>query len=159
MLDHVIFFASLFLTASLFALVEIQIEGPHGWAEKLPTWRVRNWWTRLFFDHRALTGYHVYMLLFVICFAHLAFGLGLADWSARAEMKVLAFLCLFWVLEDFLWFVVNPAFGIRKFRPRHIPWHAPTWWLVVPRAYVIGGALGSVLYLAGCGVIDIDALA
>ena len=28
----------LFGYALLFALAEIEIEGPHGWAERLPTW-------------------------------------------------------------------------------------------------------------------------
>src|SRR5215216_3987742 len=39
----------LFAYSLLFALVEVEIEGPHGWAETLPTWyRVRPWYARLF---------------------------------------------------------------------------------------------------------------
>ena len=31
--------AYFFFIAFILAHLEIQIEGPHGWAEKLPTWR------------------------------------------------------------------------------------------------------------------------
>jgi hypothetical protein len=35
--------------AVIFAKVEIHIEGPHGWAAKLPTWRIEDHWLlRLF---------------------------------------------------------------------------------------------------------------
>lgn len=37
------------LVAFFFAQVEIQIEGPAGWAANLPTWRVENHWLRIFF--------------------------------------------------------------------------------------------------------------
>ena len=53
--------------ACVHALWEIQIEGKSGWARKLPTFRVH-----IFFRHllggKALTGYHIYMLLLFISF-------------------------------------------------------------------------------------------
>ena len=45
----ILFFSFLFVLAALFALAEIQIEGPQGWAANLPTWRVKNRWTRLLY--------------------------------------------------------------------------------------------------------------
>ena len=52
----------LFVYALLFALVEIEIEGPYGWAERLPTWfRVTTPAARfygLFMRGKPLTGYH-----------------------------------------------------------------------------------------------------
>ena len=52
----------LFAYALLFALAEIEIEGAHGWAEKLPTWyRVTPRYARLFglfLSGKPLTGYH-----------------------------------------------------------------------------------------------------
>src|SRR4051812_4427103 len=107
-------------------MVEIQIEGGQGWAAHLPTWRIENRWTRLFFRSRPLTGYHFYAHLFVLSMVHAPFGLGLAPFTWRGEARVLAFLILFWIAEDFLWFVLNPSFGLRKFRKQHIWWHAPT---------------------------------
>ena len=32
-------------------------------------------------------------------------------------------LMLFWIIEDFLWFVLNPAYGLARFTPVQIPWH------------------------------------
>ena len=60
------FFAIAFVLAQL----EIQIEGPHGWAAKLPTWRldgprVLRW------AGKPITGYHVFLMTFILLFIHL----------------------------------------------------------------------------------------
>jgi hypothetical protein len=146
-MHHAIFILSLGLAALLFALVEIQIEGPNGWAASLPTWRIENRWTRLFYSSKPLTGYHLYTQLFTLVVLHLPFGLGLVPPTWRAEARVLSFFVLFWVLEDFLWFVFNPAFGIKRFRREHVWWHAPTWWWVLPRDYWIFTPIGVALYI------------
>ena len=136
------FCIGLFLTALLFALVEIQIEGGDGWALQLPTWRIENRWTRLLFGKRALTGYHLYVLLFVFLMAHAPFFLAMSAFTWHGEARVLSFIILFWVLEDFLWFVCNPHFGMGKFRRQHIWWHAPNWWWIMPRDYWLFVPLG-----------------
>lgn len=58
---------------------------------------------------------------------HLPYALGLARPSLPAELRILSFLLLFWVVQDFLWVVLNPSFGIRRFDARHAWWHAPNW--------------------------------
>ena len=141
-----IFFLTVALTATLFALAEIQIEGSHGWAASLPTWRLENRWTRLLYNSKPLTGYHLYTLLFTLALIHLPFGLGLAPVTWHSEARLLSFFILFWVLEDFLWFIFNPAYGLKKFRPEHIWWHAPTWWWLMPREYWISIPIGVGLY-------------
>ncbi len=143
---HVTFFASLAVLATLFALLEIQIEGPHGWAAGLPTWKISNRWTRLLYSSKPLTGYHLYTLLFTLLAAHLPFGLAMVPFTWRMEARALAFFVLFWVLEDFLWFVLNPAFGWKRFRRDHIWWHAPHWWWIMPRDYWVFIPVGLVLY-------------
>jgi hypothetical protein len=145
-MNHAIFILSLAVIAGLFALVEIQIEGPNGWAASLPTWRIENRWTRRFYSAKPITGYHLYVQLFSLAVVHLPFALGLTPVTWRAEARILAFLILFWILEDFLWFVLNPAFGLKRFRPQHIWWHAPTWWWLMPRDYWIFTPLAMVLY-------------
>jgi hypothetical protein len=45
-MQHAVFVLFLLASATAFALLEIQIEGRHGWAENLPTWRIDNRWTR-----------------------------------------------------------------------------------------------------------------
>jgi hypothetical protein len=145
--EHVLFFSFLIGTSVAFALVEIHVEGSSGWAERLPTWRVDNPWVRALWDGRPLTGYHLYVTLFVLLMAHLPYGLALASFSRRAELRILAFLFLFWIAEDFLWFVLNPAFGLKKFRREHVWWHAPTWWWIMPRAYWVSVPLGVLCYV------------
>jgi hypothetical protein len=150
--DHALFSITVVVTAFLFAKVEIHIEGGSGWAEKLPTWRVQNRLTDLFYGGRPLTGYHLWVQLFVLALVHEPFAVGL-PWSGRAEALVASFMILFWIVEDFLWFVVNPAFGLRKFRASEIWWHRKSWWLVAPREYFVGGALAVALYFFGRGLV------
>ena len=144
------FVLTLALCATAFALAEIQIEGPNGWAANLPTWRVENRWTRLLYSSKPLTGYHLYTQLFILLAAHLPFGLGFVPATWSAEARILSFFMLFWVLEDFLWFVLNPAFGLKRFRAEHIWWHAPTWWWIMPRDYWIFTPVALFLYRLSC---------
>jgi hypothetical protein len=149
---HVIFAAVLAVCAFLFALVEINIEGSAGWAANLPTWRIQNRLTDLLYGGRPLTGYHLWVQLFILAFAQLPFAfVGRFTW--RGEALVAAFIILFWILEDFLWFVLNPAYGIRRFRKEHVWWHRRAWWLVAPREYFFMGPLAGVLYAYGRGLI------
>lgn len=144
---HLAFVFGLIAAAAFFALLEIQVEGRAGWASNLPTWRVENRWTRLLLGSRAITGYHVYAHLFVLVALHLPFALGLAPLTWQAEARVLAFLILFWILEDFLWFVFNRDFGIARFTREHVWWHAPAWWWIMPREYWIFAPIGLALYI------------
>ena len=146
MTEILIFFGTVAVAAALFALLEIQIEGSAGWAAELPTWRVENRWTRLLLGARPLTGYHLYVHLFVLLLVHLPFLLHLAPWSWAAELRVIAFLILFWVAEDFLWFVLNPAWGVSRFRREEVWWYAEGWWGLMPRDYWIATPVGVVLY-------------
>lgn len=147
MLSHLAFAGALLLAATVFALLEVQIEGEDGWAAALPTWRVDNRCTRRLMGSRPLTGYHLYLHLFVLVLVHLPFALSLAPVTWRAEMRILAFLILFWILEDLLWFVFNPRFGLRRFTREHVWWHAPSWWWIAPREYWIFAPIGIALYL------------
>jgi hypothetical protein len=147
--EHLIFAAYLLVTAFVFARVEIEIEGPDGWAEKLPTWRISNKWTKLFYGNRPLTGYHFWLQLFVLMMAHLPFALRAWHWSWAMELRVVGFIILFFIVEDFLWFVLNPAYGIRRFRREHIWWHQPTWWWIMPRDYWVFTLLGVGTYALG----------
>jgi hypothetical protein len=146
-LQHVFFVLYVIATAFAFARVEIEVEGPHGWAASLPTWRVCNRWTTIFYGCRPLTGYHLWVQVFVLLLCHLPFALGLWAWSWGSELLIASYFILFFIVEDFLWFVLNPAFGLRRFRREHIWWHAPTWWWVAPRDYWVFAALGVGSYL------------
>ena len=148
-MPHLIFFAYVVLTAYVFARVEIEIEGPDGWAAALPTWRIKNRWTKIFYGDRPLTGYHLWLQIFVFAMAHMPLALDIWHWSWAVELKIIGFIIVFFIVEDFLWFVVNPAYGIRRFKAEHIWWHAPTWWWCMPRDYWLFFCLGCGAYTLG----------
>jgi hypothetical protein len=156
--SHLAFLAYLFLASLVFALLEVQIEGEAGWARDLPTWRYENCITRALLGNRPITGYHLYMHLLVIALVHAPFGLGLLEFSLAGELRILAFLVFFWVVEDFLWFIVNPAWGFRHFRQDRIRWHARHWWGMMPRDYWIFMPIGVVLYIASWIVAQLPAI-
>jgi hypothetical protein len=147
-MQHLGFALGLAVSATLLALLEIQIEGPHGWAASLPTWRWDNRWVRRIWG-RPLTGYHLFLDLFILALLHLPFALTLAEWSWAREFTVLSFLLLFFAGEDFLWFALNPAFGLRKFTKEHVWWHASSWWWIMPRDYWLALLIGGGLYWLG----------
>ena len=60
------------------------------------------------------------------------------------ELHVFGGYLLFWVLEDMLWFVLNPHYGWKKFTKENVPWHK-RWALGVPVDYWAAGALAIVL--------------
>lgn len=116
--------------ALLFAAVEIEIEGPHGWAERLPTWfRVTPPYARfygLFMRGKPLTGYHAVMFVLPLWSFHIGFVSGVA-WSWAAEATTLAAYMVWVVTWDVLWFIFNPRFGWRRFRKGQVWWHGRTW--------------------------------
>lgn len=124
------------LLGFFFAQTEIQIEGAAGWAANLPTWRIeRHWLLDLFWGGRAMTGYHAWIFPCIALFFHFPFFF-LQQWSPRLEARAIGCIMLFWIVEDFLWFVLNPAYGLARFSPEQVPWHKH-WWLGAPTDYWI----------------------
>lgn len=146
-MEHVIFCAFVLGAAAIFAALEIQIEGDAGWAADLPTWRVDSRWLRPLLGGRPLTGYHLYCQLFMLVMVHLPYGLSLASPSLKTEARIVAFLMLFWILEDFLWFVFNPRYGLAGFTRERATWHADSWWWIMPREYWIFAPIAIALYV------------
>lgn len=144
--------------ALLLANEEIQIEGSAGWAANLPTWRIDGgWWLDVFWGGRTMTGYHVFIFSFVALFFHFPFAFSWS-WSWRAEARAFAAISLFWVAEDFLWFILNPAFGWANFTPAFVPWHHH-WLLGAPTDYWVGllacAVCGAVAVRGGAGRADV----
>ena len=132
------------LLAAVFAHVEIQIEGPAGWAANLPTWRLDNSWLNALWGGKTITGYHVCVFAFMALVFHLPLFVH-GTFSARLEARLLGGLMIFWIVEDFLWFVFNPAFGLAGFQPHRVPWHHHWVWHV-PVDYVVALAAGVALF-------------
>jgi len=121
----------LFGYALLFALAEIEIEGEHGWAERLPTWfRVTTPGARLFgliLRGKPLTGYHAVMFVLPLWSFHIGFFAGGTAWSWPAEATTLSAYLVWVVTWDLLWFLLNPRYGWARFRKGEIWWHDRTW--------------------------------
>ena len=135
--------------AFFLANVEIQIEGAAGWAAKLPTWRIpRNWWLDIFWGGRELTGYHAWIFPCVALFFHFPLIL-FGRWHWRIEARLLACILLFWICEDFLWFVLNPAYGFARFDAANVPWHIH-WWGPAPADYWVFLLIAAILFVLSC---------
>lgn len=136
------------LLAFFFAQAEIQIEGDAGWAANLPTWRIEeHWLLDIFWGGRAMTGYHAWVFPFIALFFHFPLFFN-GQWSWQAECRVIACIMLFWIVEDFLWFVLNPAYGIDRFHADAIPWHKRWLWLAPVDYWMYSFVLVLLLWLS-----------
>ncbi len=143
---YILYFGLVFLAAILFALLEIQIEGKNGWASKLPTWRRSNRFIRWILGNKELTGYHFYLWLFIFSLLHIT--LIFLEWSLKKELILISFYILLLRLEDFFWFVLNPDYGIKKFKKEFIPWHS-SWIGPFPTQYYPSFLIWAVLFIIG----------
>ena len=144
-MTHILLLLSwVLLLGMFFAKTEIQIEGANGWAASLPTWRIeKHLLLDIFWGGRAMTGYHAWVFSVMFLAFHLPHVIrGSFTW--RMEARCIAALMLFWIAEDFLWFVLNPAFGLARFSQNLIPWHKH-WMLGVPTDYLTYMLLGGLL--------------
>lgn len=118
--------------AAVLAYLEIQIEGKHGWATQLPTWRYNAYGF-------VITGYHLSLWAFILIILHLP--LVFAPWTASMECFLLSFFILLLLVEDALWFFLNRGFCGKD------PWRDPKL-VTIPMFYFLGGVI--VLLLALC---------
>jgi hypothetical protein len=130
--------------------IEIEIEGGYGWAERLPTWfRSRGPVGRAYgvvMGHRPLTGYHVYAFTIPMLVLHLPFVAGV-EWTFAGELRTIATFFALAVVWDYLWFVLNPAYTVRRFRRGNVWWFEVPWIWRFPLDYYVG--IGLSLALAG----------
>lgn len=131
----------LFIAALVLAYLEVQIEGEHGWASRLPTWRGGGqWYARLYrglLGGKDLTGYHLGVNSFVLLFLHYPFFTG-RPWSLSNELWILSLYFLFAFVWDYLWIIINPHYGVIRRRPQTDVWWHRHWWGPFPRDYYFG---------------------
>ncbi|MEK7189462.1 MAG: hypothetical protein AAB666_00585 [Patescibacteria group bacterium] len=130
--------------AAVFALLEIQIEGPDGWAAKLPTWKHVGWLQKKFGSKKHLTGYHFYLNIFIFLILQIVFFFIPLSW--KKEAVLIGFWFSFLTIEDFLWFIFNPHFGLKTFKAGHpqLWWHTH-WFLGLPTFYWLTLPIGIIL--------------
>lgn len=127
--------AYLFFIALALAYLEVQIEGPNGWAAKLPTWRSTKPWLLRLNSGKPVTGYHLALTATLLLFFHLPAFWTTWTWSKEA-LTMVSFL-VFTIVWDYLWFVVNPGFGLRRYNRANV-WWFKRWFLGVPVDYWFG---------------------
>ena len=130
-----------YVLAFFLAILEIQIEGRHGWAEKLPAWRPKkdgslDIFFRKISGQKELTGYHLALNIFILLFFHWPF-IWNWHWDVWSELEILAFYILFTTVWDFLWFVLNPNYSLRSFNKNNVWWHKK-WIGKIPTDYYFG---------------------
>ena len=134
----------LFAWAFGLAAIEIEIEGGYGWAERMPTWyRKRGRVGRVYglvMGGRPLTGYHVYAFTIPLLVLHLPYVMGV-DWTLAGELGTLATFFVLAVVWDYLWFVLNPAYTVRRFRRGSVWWFEVPWIGRLPLDYYASVAL------------------
>jgi len=139
----------LFMLCLVLALLEIEIEGSDGWAAALPTWRFEPPWLLRLTSGKAITGYHLWLNLLLGIWLHLTFFF--TPWTPSGELVIGGTYFFMAVQWDFLWFVLNPHFGIGKFSKKYIPWFR--YWLVgFPRDYYVGLACSLGLWLLAAAI-------
>jgi hypothetical protein len=135
----------LFAICLVLALLEIQIEGGDGWASALPTWRIEQKWVLRLTSGKPITGYHIWLNSLLILWLHMLFFF--APWSLAGELMIAGTYFLMAVQWDFLWFVLNPHFGLSRFSKVHAWWFR-NWYWGIPCDYYIGLTLSLGAWLA-----------
>lgn len=142
-MDELIVGVNLFAICLALAALEVQVEGPHGWAASLPTWKFDRPWLRKLTNGKPITGYHVCINLVILGFLH--YPLVMSQWTFVGELRILSQYLMVAVWWDFLWFILNPHFGLRRFKSKHIWWHKQ-WILGVPMDYPMGTISSAALW-------------
>ena len=136
--------------ACVFAFIEIEVEGPDGWAKNLPT-------PQNVLGHLSL--YHVFMVSMaaIVIAGFIYFRSSctasndnkcntltpITPWWKMLLTNIGTFvfhLVLFFLVQDFLWFVFNPAYTIKRYKQSCIPWHKQ-WFLGIPSFNFMGAAM------------------
>jgi len=86
------------------------------------------------------------MVTFLLLVIHFPFLF--VTWSLGKEIFVMGFLAALFLFEDFLWFAINPNYGLRKFKKGEIWWHK-NWWGPIPVLYWWLTPLAGVLMYLG----------
>jgi hypothetical protein len=149
--------AFLFALAVLFAVFEVEAEGKYGWGEKFPTWyRTRGFVAKLYgtITSKPLTGYHAALFFVpILIFFWPMVSTSTLSWAGTLS----AFSDYFaWVvLWDFCWFILNPYYGIKRFRRKYVWWFSKEPWIAgrVPLGYINAWVM-SLFLAAASGALE-----
>ena len=97
---------------------------------------------------KPLTGYNLLMFAATLVAFHLPFAFG-APWTVAKELALLAAWISWSAVWDFLWFLLNPAYGWRRFRPGNVWWHRRWLWRLPLDYWVAVAASLALAFAAG----------
>ena len=84
---------------------------------------------------------------------HLPYVMGV-DWTLAGELRTIAIYFVVAVVWDYLWFVLNPAYTVRRFRRGNVWWFEVPWLWRFPRDYYLSWLLS--IALAGAAALADD---
>ena len=114
-MNEILILIYIFLIYISISFWESYVEGRHGWAKRSCGWRLK-------IGKRVLTAYHFWAWLIMIPM-FLMLPLIIYGFDVKIFGILLASYFLGAVLEDFLWFVINPKVRLKDFNPRFAKWH------------------------------------
>ncbi|MEK6932792.1 MAG: hypothetical protein AABW56_03275 [Nanoarchaeota archaeon] len=143
-MNELLILAYILLIFVSIAFWEAYIEGKNGWASKSVGWKMKK---DLFFI-KGITAYHFWSWIVMIPM-FLALPLVIYGW----DLKLFGILLTgyFWgaILEDFLWFVINPEFPFKDFNPTKAYWHK--WFKIgkveFPQGYLFYFIFGLIIWM------------
>ena len=117
------------------AFWEAYVEGRNAWDKNKYGWKIN---FKTGFLSRPLTAYHFWCWLIMIPM-FLMLPLVIYGWNRHLFWLLVSCWFLGAVLEDFLWFVVNPEVSIKEFNEKDCKWH---YWIgfgkyKVPEIYIL----------------------
>jgi len=135
----------IFSYATLYSLLEIELEAKEGWCKNLPTPVVLG----------NFTLYHILMNIIVIITISKVY---IKDITNIEDVSQAIFYIAAWFLiEDFMWFVLNPFYTLSKYKEDEIWWHARRpWYFGIPEHNLIGLGIMFICYSLSSKKSDFD---
>ena len=134
-----------FSYATLYSLLEIELEAKEGWCKNLPTPVVLG----------NFTLYHVLMNIIVIITILKVY---VKDITSIQDLALgIYYIAAWFLIEDFMWFVLNPHFTLAKYKKEEIWWHARRpWYFGIPEHNYVGILVMCVCYYLSDKKSEID---
>ncbi|MBU1446200.1 hypothetical protein KKD70_02980 [Patescibacteria group bacterium] len=134
-----------FVIAFALIVIENKLEVKYKFAKKIHNLRIKSRFTSFVFGGKEISGYFIFVMIGLFLFLHIPF-LITASWSIGAESEIFAVLLLAGIFWDFLWVVLNPYYGVRKFNQKHLYWYE-AWVAGIPVEYARTFGLAAMISL------------
>jgi|TARA_B110000483_G_C18025407_1_gene476606 hypothetical protein len=112
--------------STVFSAIEVELEAAAGWAVNLPTDCAFLGWTF----------YHVYMNVLVLLTIFGITRIYESDFSKNRHkyiwtvMVYVVRILIWFCVEDIMWFILNPSYGLLRYTQEDIYWHADKTWFL-----------------------------